>query len=96
VAELPDRIAVVQKLQGLSEKDAAQWIEKIAHDRHRFVKKNFARNLSQPEHYDLLLNTSRWTEAEAAALIEDALRRLQADKSRGTAQKAPAESATAR
>jgi len=86
VADLPDRIAVVQKLKGLSEKEAAQWIDKTMHERHRFVKKNFGKDLIHPHHYDLLLNTTRWTAASAAELIVDALQRLEVHKSHGAAR----------
>jgi cytidylate kinase len=77
VADLPDRIAVIQKLKGLNEKEAAHWIDKTMHQRHLFIKKNFGKDLMHPHHYDLLLNTSRWSAAAAAELIVDALHRLE-------------------
>jgi cytidylate kinase len=80
VADMPDRVAVVQKLKGLSAKEAAHWIEKTMNERQRFVQKNFSKDPMQPHHYDLLLNTSRWPAEAAAELIVDALQRIEVHK----------------
>jgi cytidylate kinase len=77
-ADPSDRIAAVQKLRGLSEKEAAKWVDKTYQDRRTFVKKYFGKDVTDPLNYDLVVNTSRWGVTESAGLIIDALQRLMA------------------
>jgi cytidylate kinase len=78
VGELHDRIAHMRKLKGMSERDAAHWVEKTAQERRNFVRKYFGKDVTDPDTYELMLNTSRLTVAESADVIVDVLHRLQA------------------
>ena len=63
---------------GLAEEEAVRWVEKTDAERVRFVKDHFQKDPTDARHYDLVLNSSRFTVAECADLILEALRRLQA------------------
>jgi cytidylate kinase len=78
VGELRDRVAHMRKLKGTSERDAEHWVEKTAQERKNFVRKYFGKDVTDPEAYELVVNTSRLTVAECADVIVDLLHRLQA------------------
>jgi len=78
VADLPDRLAVIEKRRGLSKKEAARWEEKTTQERRDFVRKHFNKDVADPHLYDLMLNTSRLTVPEAADVIIEALQRREA------------------
>src|SRR5262249_43319546 len=84
VGDLPDRIAALGKDLGVSPEEAARQAEKLDRERDAFVRRHFHKDPAGPQHYDLLLNSSRFSVAECAELIIEALRRLQA---RGAGQK---------
>jgi len=83
VGALEDRIADVRKRLSVSREEAARWVERTHHDRTRFVKDHFRKDPANPDHYDLILNTSRWSVGECADLIVQALRRLEARQGEG-------------
>jgi len=74
IGELPDRIRAIGRRLALSDKDAAQWIEKTEHERTQFVKRNFGKDPSDPHLYNLVLNTSVMPAEECAEVIVAALR----------------------
>jgi cytidylate kinase len=80
VADLHDRIAAITRLKSLSDKEAAQWIDRKASERRSFVKKHFSKDVTDAHHYDLVLNASRWSVPETAELIIDALQRIETHK----------------
>jgi cytidylate kinase len=77
VGELKDRVAGAARRRGLSPDEAARWVEQTERDRIRFVRDHFQKDLADPSHYDLLLNSSRWSVPECAGQIVDAVRRLE-------------------
>ncbi len=77
-ATLDDRIATVSRELGLTRELAARHIEETGRERVRFIKDYFHKDPTDPQHYDLVLNASRFTVEECADLIIEALHRLQA------------------
>jgi cytidylate kinase len=80
VGDLKDRIAVARRIQNLSDKEAARWVERTSHERLDFVKRYFNKDAADPHHYDLILNTSHLSIEECADVIATAVHRLQARK----------------
>jgi cytidylate kinase len=77
VAPREDRILAAGRRLGLSADEAARWVAETDRERARFIREHFLRDPGDAHQYDLLLNTSRWSVAECAELIEQALRRLE-------------------
>jgi cytidylate kinase len=77
VGLLEDRIAGASARRGVSWKEAARWVESTDRERVLFVQTHFLRDPTDPRHYDLTLNCSRWSVSECADLIVDALRRME-------------------
>jgi Cytidylate kinase-like family len=76
-APLEDRIAAVAQERHLSEREAAAWIEKTQNERCQYVRKHFHLDPMQPRHFDLMLNMSRLSVDDAAALILAELRQME-------------------
>jgi cytidylate kinase len=72
------RIAQVQKSQGMSASAAERWVDVTDRDRLRFAERYFGVNAADPLRYDLILNSSRLSIDECAALIEKAASQLEA------------------
>jgi cytidylate kinase len=89
VADLKDRINVIGRLRGISDRDARRWIEEVEKERTRFVQSNFGKDVADPRHYDLVLNTSRLSPEECAETIihtlQGKLHRPQAAKEKAVA-----------
>jgi cytidylate kinase len=83
VAALEDRITVMSRDRGLSREDAARYVERTDRERRRFIQDHFGKDPTDAQHYDLVLNYSRFTAAECADFIVEALRRLEAHARRG-------------
>lgn len=77
IADYPDRLRVVAQRRGVSEAEAAAWMEKTEADRVRFVRSHFDKDPADPHLYDLVLNTSRLSVEECADLILDVLRKME-------------------
>jgi cytidylate kinase len=75
VASLPSRIERVQKLENLSPKEAAKFIEKKDHGRGRYVKAYFHTHVDDDLNYHLVLNTDLMSTSDAAELIAEGARR---------------------
>jgi cytidylate kinase len=78
LATLADRIAVISRERGLSQHEASLYVESQDRERIRFIKAHFQKDPSDPQNYDLILNSSRLSVAACADQIVDALHRLQA------------------
>jgi cytidylate kinase len=78
LAALEDRIAVVSRERGVSVSEAARYVETTDRARIRFIKEHFHKDPTDPQHYDLVINTSRFSVVECADVILEALRSLQA------------------
>jgi cytidylate kinase len=76
VANLDDRIAVMMKRLNLTRLEAAR-LEAMDLERNRFVQEHFHKDLTDPLGYDLVLNSSRFSDRECTDLIILALRQLQ-------------------
>jgi cytidylate kinase len=90
VAPVDDRVKVVCQRFGIPVEEAKRWVERTDGERLRFVRDHFRKDAMDPREYDLILNTSRFSVAECADLIIEALRRLQA---RGEPGRTPAPAA---
>jgi cytidylate kinase len=78
VAPLENRIRVMSQELGVSRTEAARRVEEIDRQRKRFIQEHFLHDPTDLQHYDLLLNTARFTVEECAALIVEALHGFQA------------------
>jgi hypothetical protein len=86
VAALADRIKVMAALHGLSDKEAARKVAKTDSDRREFVRANLNVDPADPDHYDVILNTSRLSPPECARAVIEVLRMFEA---RAGGQEAP-------
>jgi cytidylate kinase len=77
VGLLEDRVASAARQQNLSHEEAARWVEKTDRERTEFVRAHFFKDPTDSRHYDLVLNTSRWSVPECADLIVRAVRQLE-------------------
>lgn len=77
VGLLEDRVTNAARQQNLSREEAARWVEETDRERSEFVKAHFFMDPADPRHYDLVLNTSRWSVAECADFIVRALHQLE-------------------
>jgi cytidylate kinase len=73
IAPLEDRIEVVCHEQSLRRSEAARFVQIADRERAHFARLHFQRDSSDPQHYDLVLNTSQFPIDECATLIVDAL-----------------------
>jgi cytidylate kinase len=78
VAPLGERIATKARELAFRQEEAARRVETTDRERTRFVKDHFQKDPTDPRLYDFVLNSSRFTVAQCAELIMEALRRLQA------------------
>ncbi len=77
VGLLADRVAAVSRRFNLSHKEAERHVQETERDRVRFVRDHFQKDPTDPANYDLMLNSSRWSVAECAELIIQAVHALQ-------------------
>jgi cytidylate kinase len=78
IAPVRNRVAVLSRKLGLSEKEAAHKVRTIDRQRNDFVHDHFQKNPTDPHHFDLILDASRMSVADLATLIIEALTRLKA------------------
>lgn len=76
IASREDRLRAVSDELGLSASEAARHIETSDRERIRFIREHFQKDPTDPLSYDLLLNTSRFSIGDCAALIAEALHRV--------------------
>ncbi|HME90450.1 MAG TPA: cytidylate kinase-like family protein [Myxococcaceae bacterium] len=77
VATLEDRVNVMTRELNVPREEAARYIETTDRERRAFIRDHFQRDPADPQHYDLVLNSSRFTTTQCADLILEALHRLQ-------------------
>lgn len=77
VGPVQERIAAIERRFGISHAEAAQWVQKTDLDRNRFVHDHFQKDASNPEVYDLVLNSCRFSDEKCAEMILAALHALQ-------------------
>jgi cytidylate kinase len=83
VAGRPERIRRIRELKGVTEKEAAAFIDTTDRERSEFVKAYFGIDAADPHGYDLVLNATRLTAEDCAAVIVEALRRFEAPAAGG-------------
>jgi len=78
VAPLKDRVRVTEKKKALAPEEAGRWVARIDAERVQFVKDHFHKDPTDPQLYDLILNSARFDIDKCANLIVEALRILPA------------------
>jgi cytidylate kinase len=73
VADLGDRVREVARERGMSEEGASAEVVRIDRERAKFVENHFRRDINDPTHFDLVVNTSRLSPAVCAELAVQAL-----------------------
>lgn len=71
------RIETIRQRFGIPREEAENWVQKTDHERQRFVMDHFHKDPSDPQYYDLVLNSSRFSVAECADFIVKGLRHVQ-------------------
>jgi cytidylate kinase len=77
VGPFQERVANVQRRLAVSHSEATHWVKKTDRDRDRFVRDHFQKDASDPEYYDLVLNSCRFSDTECADVIIATLHALQ-------------------
>lgn len=77
VAPRHERIAAVQRQSGRSRQEAERWVEQMDRERRAFIQEHFHKDPADPEQYDLLLNTCRFSPKQCADVLVAALGQLQ-------------------
>ncbi len=69
VAALDDRVAEYAQREQVSERVAKTKVQRLDRERAEFVKNYFHKEIDDPHLYDLVINTSRYTDQECVELI---------------------------
>lgn len=77
IGALEDRVRVMARQLDLPPDQAMRQVIRLDRERDRFVKQNFHRDPVDPLQYDLILNSSRFDDDEAAAVIVKSLAHYQ-------------------
>jgi cytidylate kinase len=72
-APVADRIAVVSRERNMTWAEAARFVERTDRERAEFIRLHFLHDASDISHYDLVVNTGRFSVDESARLIVDGL-----------------------
>jgi cytidylate kinase len=88
LATLEDRVRVMSRELNLSPDETARWIATRDRERIRFVKDHFRQDPSDPQGYDLVVNTSRFAAGECAELVIRALEAMEIRVGRKASAKA--------
>lgn len=73
VAPLEDRITVVSHERQMTRSEAARFIERTDRDRAQFVRLHFQRDPSDPQNFDLVLNTGKISIDQCAKLVAETI-----------------------
>jgi hypothetical protein len=74
IAPLEVRIARVAEEQRLDSEKARDYLRRVDAERSTFIRQHFDREVSDPGHYDLVLNTGTFSEETCADLVVQAFR----------------------
>jgi cytidylate kinase len=83
VAPVRDRIAMLSRKLEITEREAAHKVRTIDRQRNDFVRDHFQKDPTDPQTFDLILNASRMSVADLAALTVETLNRLKAAAQEG-------------
>jgi len=75
VAPRPERVTNLALELGVGRDVAARRLHEMDHERDAFIRDHFGKTPMDPENYDLVLNSARFSRAECAELIVEALHR---------------------
>jgi cytidylate kinase len=78
VGPVEERIKAIMQRFDLSREEATRWVEKTDAERDHFVRDHVGKDPSDARLYDLVLNSQRFSFAQCADFIVEALHRLQA------------------
>lgn len=70
-----ERAESIRQRLGISREEATRWVEKTDRERDRFVKDHFNKDPVNPAFYDLVINAPRFTPADCANFVLEALER---------------------
>jgi cytidylate kinase len=73
VADLGDRVRELARERSMSEENASAEVARIDRERAKFVENHFRRDINDPTHFDLVVNTSRLSPTVCAELAVQAL-----------------------
>ena len=82
IAPVQDRIAVVCREHGKSPDEAKRFVYTADREHISFVRNHFQKDPAEPHQYDLILNAARFSVAECAELIVQAVNHLQTSRSK--------------
>jgi cytidylate kinase len=68
------RVARIAYLHGLSRKEAERRVREVMRERRNFIRRHYDRDIAEPKHYDLVVNTGHLTVESAATIVADAYR----------------------
>ena len=77
VGPVRERVAVLGRKLGINEIEAARQVRTIDRQRIDFVQDHFLKDPTDPHNYDLVLNVSRLSVGESAALVVETFHCLQ-------------------
>ena len=80
MAPLDSRIHHIADYFGLSEKEAAEYVETNERDRKQFVRRYFGADVTDPHHYHLVINSGKIGYQEAARIIVEVASRLESKR----------------
>jgi cytidylate kinase len=80
VASVEDRVAVMSGELGVSSAEAARHVERTDRERARFIRDHFGKDPTDPQNYDLVLNSSYLSVAACADVVVTALHCRQAGR----------------
>jgi cytidylate kinase len=77
VGPVADRVGTLQQRLGITPEEATRQVARIDGERARFIKDHFRKDPADAAQYDLVVNATRFSRSECAALIVEALHCLQ-------------------
>jgi Cytidylate kinase-like family len=71
-----ERVEAIRQRFGIPFDEASRWVERTDQERVAFVKNHFRKDPADPRGYDLVLNSARFSVAQCARLVIEALQQL--------------------
>jgi cytidylate kinase len=85
VSPIHDRIVALSRKLDITERQAAHRVRTIDRQRNDFVRDHFQKDPTDPQYFDLILNTSRLSVEDATQLVIETLNRVKARLAAATA-----------
>jgi cytidylate kinase len=77
IGDRPDRIATIREQRQCTEREAAEWVDRIEKERNEFLQRRLNFDPTDPHQFDLVVNTSRLSIHESAEVIIQAFLRME-------------------